>query len=161
MTPNAQNPGADLPLRDIHFPDAIGWWPPAPGWWLALLLILMTTAALLAWYAKTNQRRQLSKSVRSEFNQIEKAYRQNQNDLQLANSLSAFLRRVSISIAPREIAAGLTGEAWLKHLDSSIEGQDFSTGSGRCLVEAPYNPTTTIDGAALLKLCRQWIHAAV
>ena len=23
-----------LDLRDIHLPEAIGWWPPAIGWWL-------------------------------------------------------------------------------------------------------------------------------
>ena len=25
-----------IPLRDLHLPDAISWWPLAPGWWLAI-----------------------------------------------------------------------------------------------------------------------------
>ena len=29
----------ELPLKDIHLPDAISWWPPAIGWWLLALLI--------------------------------------------------------------------------------------------------------------------------
>ncbi|MGH8222486.1 MAG: DUF4381 family protein, partial [Woeseiaceae bacterium] len=33
-----------IPLRDLHLPEAVGWWPPAPGWWL---LIALAVAALL------------------------------------------------------------------------------------------------------------------
>ena len=36
-----------LPLRDLHLPDPVGWWPPAPGWWL----LLATLAMLLIWLA--------------------------------------------------------------------------------------------------------------
>ena len=28
-----------LPLRDLHLPDPIGWWPLAPGWWFVLVLV--------------------------------------------------------------------------------------------------------------------------
>ena len=34
-----------LPLRDLHLPDAIGWWPLAPGWWVVIALV----AALLGY----------------------------------------------------------------------------------------------------------------
>ena len=35
-----------LPLRDLHLPDAIGWWPLATGWWILLGLAF---AMLLVW----------------------------------------------------------------------------------------------------------------
>ncbi|MBV1912177.1 MAG: DUF4381 domain-containing protein, partial [Cycloclasticus sp.] len=37
----------ELPLRDIHLPDAITWWPPAIGWWLLLAVIIV--AAFGCW----------------------------------------------------------------------------------------------------------------
>ena len=30
----------ELPLRDIHLPDAVSWWPPAIGWWLLAIIIV-------------------------------------------------------------------------------------------------------------------------
>ncbi|MDH3546898.1 MAG: DUF4381 domain-containing protein, partial [Gammaproteobacteria bacterium] len=31
----------DIPLRDLHLPAEIGWWPLAPGWWLVITLALI------------------------------------------------------------------------------------------------------------------------
>ena len=36
-----------IPLRDLHLPDAIGWWPLAPGWWAALAIVV----AVLCYFA--------------------------------------------------------------------------------------------------------------
>ena len=35
----------ELPLRDLHLPNPVGWWPLAPGWWFLIALAL----ALMAW----------------------------------------------------------------------------------------------------------------
>ena len=36
-----------IPLRDLHLPEAIGWWPLAPGWWLLIALGVVLLAYLL------------------------------------------------------------------------------------------------------------------
>ena len=33
-----------LPLRDLHLPEMVGWWPLAPGWWF---LIALAAAVIL------------------------------------------------------------------------------------------------------------------
>ena len=44
-------------LKDIHLPQAVHWWPPAPGWWLVALLVLALTI-WLSRYLLARYRRQ-------------------------------------------------------------------------------------------------------
>ena len=36
-----------IPLRDIHLPQAVGWWPLAPGWWVLIALAFAGLVYLL------------------------------------------------------------------------------------------------------------------
>ena len=40
-----------IPLRDLHLPEPVGWWPLAWGWWILIALALAGIAYLLlrAW----------------------------------------------------------------------------------------------------------------
>ena len=41
----------DIPIRELHLPDATGWWPLAPGWWFLIALAVAGAAYLIirAW----------------------------------------------------------------------------------------------------------------
>ncbi len=30
----------NIPIRDLHLPEMIAWWPVAPGWWVLFVLFL-------------------------------------------------------------------------------------------------------------------------
>ncbi len=49
-------------LRDIHLPEAVHWWPPAPGWWLVAALLL----ALTIWLSRSLQARYRRQYFRGE-----------------------------------------------------------------------------------------------
>ena len=54
------NPAVDvsqLPLRDIHLPAAIGWWPPALGWWLLAALVLAAAGLYGLHYYRSRHKR--------------------------------------------------------------------------------------------------------
>ena len=36
-----------IPLRGLHLPESVGWWPLAPGWWLLLALLVAAAGFLL------------------------------------------------------------------------------------------------------------------
>lgn len=145
-------------LRDIHLPDPVSWWPPAPGWWL-LLLLLLGTAVLLGWLRRRNRAKQLMVAGLNELKQIERIYRSDRDNGALVRRLSVLLRRICISRYPHHETAALTGENWLRLLDQQIGRSEFSRGAGRVLVSAPYQAEPQLDAGALLELCREWITA--
>ena len=151
------NSGSELPLRDIHLPDPVSWWPPAPGWWMLLALLLVI--ALLGGYLYRRYRRNaLRRAAQRLLHRIGEDYRQSGDARVLAQQLSILLRRVSLSCYPRQQVAGLTGCDWLSLLDRTLPGDQFQQGAGRALIEAPYSLDSRIDGPALLRLCQRWLH---
>ena len=60
-------------LRDIHLPDAVHMWPPAPGWWFAFgLMVLAVTVIFLRVRAN---RRSLRRAALRELDSVENSYR--------------------------------------------------------------------------------------
>jgi hypothetical protein len=155
---------AALPLRDIHLPESIGWWPPAVGWWLLCVLVLLSVIGV---FLCLRYRRRVKYSVpyqaRQVLQQLRLEYDRDGDFQALSRELSALLRRVCISLFPRQQTAGLTGEDWLSFLDQCMTTAEperpFSRGIGRVLLEAPYCRPLDINGNQLLSLCHCWLVA--
>ena len=143
----------DLPLRDIHLPDPIGWWPPAPGWWL-LFVGVPTLLVLVIWLWRFLRRMTVKKLALTELESIAQSDRDAREKLQ---QLAVLLRRTALSVYPREAVASLVGEPWLGFLDQAVGNHAFSKGVGRLLIEAPYRREVEADMDALIALCREWI----
>ena len=148
---------ASLPLRDIHLPDPVSWWPLAPGWWL-LLFIVIAGIFLSLFLIKRHREKKLSAIfiANQEFDQIKNNFKNNNDQSRLIADLSALLRRISISIHKRDVAASLTNEDWLKFLDQYSTNNEFSQGVGRILVEGPYQPSPSYDSDELIALISLW-----
>jgi len=148
---------SELPLRDIHLPEAISWWPPAPGWWITGLLAVVIIILTVHWLRRRAKQLAPFKSAQLELQQIKFHYESGQDAQLLSQKLSILLRRVSMTIASREESAGLTGNDWLSFLDRLVNQTIFNTEVGRQLITAPYQPAHTIDGQALVELTEQWL----
>ncbi|MFA5017596.1 MAG: DUF4381 domain-containing protein [Methylobacter sp.] len=147
-----------LDLKDIHEPEAIGWWPPAIGWWM-LAVSIPLLIILLVWFYKRLTRKTALKTAKKMLARIKQdAARDN---LQKLGELSVLVRRVAISVSPRAKAAGLTGRQWLEFLDTSVKGTPFSEGIGQLLADAPYRktPPTELEISQLIELCESWLKA--
>ena len=150
-----------LLLRDIHLPEPVSWWPPAPGWWVLLGTGLVIFAVLYFWKKYRIQQQFTALNLaKAEFSAIELLSQTGADTKEIVTRLSVLLRRLSISLYPRAEVAGLTGEAWLKFLDNPLPTPQFSSGPGRVLLEAPYRPSVnTSEIKPLLEVCRDWIDA--
>jgi hypothetical protein len=145
-----------LPLRDIHLPEGVSWWPLAPGWWLLLALLVLCVAIVLA-LRFYRRRLRLRKLALAELQQIEQAFAEHGNLQQLAGDCSVLLRRVCLSRFPRHEVAGLTDRAWLTFLNSHSKTPPFDAESARILLHAPYQPQVDGDADVLLSACRSWL----
>ncbi len=153
------NTPAPLELRDIHLPDPISWWPPAPGWWLLLLLPILI---YIGWWSvhRWSRRHRLKKNALIELDQLKQAYTNDPNVQRCASELSALLRRIALVRYPRHQVAALTGEAWLEFLDQNTDASSpFTQGAGRLLITAPFQPHTTTPLDELFMVCQHWIEA--
>ena len=137
-----------IPLRDLHLPDAIGWWPLAPGWWVLIVIALIGFGFLLRAGLRRRARGAARRFALRQLNEIVQQYEERKDPAVFGANISALLRRTMLAYAPRLDVAGLTGEEWLQWLDQGLAQPVFSNGPGRQILELPYRrpdsePTVT------------------
>lgn len=144
-------------LRDIHLPDPLSWWPPAPGWWLLAAVCIVLTIAGIVWLWRKQRQLTVQMAALYELAQLENAYQADRNAAAAMKQLSILLRRCSLAAFQDKSVAGLTGEDWLKFLDSTGGNGQFTAGPGRAFLTAPYAPHVDDDINEIWKLCKSWI----
>jgi len=159
------NPTIDvsqLPLRDIHLPGSIGWWPPAIGWWLLMALVLVGLALYAVHYYRARHKRAALKAM----TRVRAALEQGAEPVACLQFLSTILRRFAMTSVARVAGgpdvAGLIGERWLSYLDGRWTRTDFSAGLGKRLLVAPYARPNSIERGTALELtalCTAWLAA--
>lgn len=134
---------AGIPLRDIHLPQAPGWWPPAPGWWLVAVLVAMAVALIAALLWRTvRRRRALARLFDTEVAAAPAGPER-------VAAISALLRRAALGRDPA--AAALEGEAWLAYLDRDAAEPAFDGAAGRLLLEGGYRREVDEAGIEALR----------
>ena len=142
-----------IPLRDLHLPDAVSWWPLAPGWWVLIALALIGLAFLVRAWLRIRARGAARRYALRQLNEIVAEYEERKNPVEFGVQLSELLRRTMLAYAPRLDVAGLTGDAWLERLDEGLAQPVFMNGPGRQILELPYRrPDAELDVADVDRL---------
>jgi hypothetical protein len=150
-----------IPLRDLHLPDPVGWWPLAYGWWFLIGVALLGIGYLLyrSWCRwRANRPRRIALR---QLTQVQADYRRGLDAVALSKQLSQLLRRAMLAYAARDEVAGLTGQRWLEWLDRGMRDQPFTAGPGRAIGLLPYlrnnEKTADTNVAALIDVVRERI----
>ncbi len=146
-----------LPLRDIHLPDALSWWPPAPGW---LVAVLLPMAALVALLLLRHAMRHRTAALR-ELHRILRAIEHGEQPLACVQRVSEVLRRFAMTTArdPSSVA-GLTGRRWLAYLQAHGNAAGLADDHSHALANAPYMPSRDVDAGkarALVQAGMDWV----
>jgi len=127
-----------LPIRDLHLPQAIGWWPLASGWWVLIVLAFAGLIYLLYRAYKKWRWNAARRVALRELARVKGEYASGMDAVTLAIELSELLRRTMLAYAPRDEVARLTRQTWLQWLDRGLDDRPFSQGSGKTLESLPY-----------------------
>lgn len=147
------NPDPLAQLRDIHLPEPVSWWPPAPGWWglaLVVLALFGLGAYILLRYLRKKQYR---KAALKELTLL----RKNSDPRTALEQLAALLRRVAIQSFGRKEVVGLTGKNWLEMLDRTGRTDQFCCGPGQALGENLYRADCRVTIDPIFQLAEKWI----
>lgn len=154
------NPATDplAQLRDIHLPDTVGIWPPAPGWWI--LAILFIAAAVFAWHFCRSRRKASAyrRDASALLQQHWSDFVREGNVRSYLQNLQVALRRIALSFDPS--SAALTGDDWLAFLDRSSPvkhpnkqaPQRFQSELGQILLTEAYRKKPNATDAQLKEL---------
>jgi hypothetical protein len=102
MSPQPQQ----LPIEDIHIPDAVTLWPPAYGWWILALLLIISIVVIVKTINKWRRARVQKNLAINALMAI---------DLQhygASQQINEILKRAAIVYYGREAVASLTGQKW-------------------------------------------------
>ncbi len=148
QAPNIQDPLAQL--RDIHLPDPISWWPPAPGWWLLAILVVTAIYYILRWWL----RRRAYNCYRSEaLCKLDELYSSLSHDrLTLCREILTLLRRTAKTAYPdRSLESELTPKL-LSQLNEYCSDPMFNKQMQEQLGNLPYQANPDIPEPLIQQL---------
>lgn len=142
-------------LRDLHAPDPVSWWPPAPGWWIVAALLLAVSVWLLPRLRRAWRHRRLRRAIQAELEALRQTM---SDDAAIAYLLAAnqLLRRVALTLAPRATVAALHGTSWIDLLDT-LAKTALPTEIRAALAEDCYRGRTTISVVTAHTALRHWV----
>ncbi|MFZ5764442.1 MAG: DUF4381 domain-containing protein [Thermodesulfobacteriota bacterium] len=140
-------------LRDIHLPDPVSPWPPAPGWWIVGLL---GVGLFIGSFVLGRRWRHRTAYRRKALHELQRLADTPDHRL-IVDELAALVKRVAIAGFGHQQVARLSGEEWLRFLDRTGRTNQFTVGPGRALGEDRYRRAVTADVEALRRLVGRWI----
>ncbi len=152
-------------LADIHLPEPVSLWPPAPGWWILALLLLVALIFAVRWIQQLRTRKKICEHALAE---LDKCYQQllagdqtdlNELKLRYVNQINSVLRRVALVHYPQSRVASLGGKEWVDFIrekgESSLLNEELAT----TLALGRFQARCDVDADVLDQMSRAWVRS--
>lgn len=150
-------------LADIHLPEPVSFWPPAPGWWVLAILLLF----LVLWMSRksflANRRRKIKAQA---LNELEKCYSTYSHDsdsdsnrlkLRYVNEANSVLKRVALVHFPGAAVAGLGGPEWVGFIKDNGQSDLLTSEIADALSHGRFQTKLEINVDEMNNFATQWI----
>ena len=140
-------------LRDIHLPEPVSWWPPAPGWWILAIIILAILFFSIRWFIKYRAQNCYRREALQQLHQV----KAETDSLQQCHLLLALLRRTAKTAYPTlehgatALESELTSSLFAK-LNDCCKQPVFNDDLQKELSELPYQENPEISSLLLEQL---------
>ena len=150
-------------LADIHLPEPVSFWPPAPGWWVLAVIILIALIYIGRRFAAARTRRKICEYALSElaacYQSLVSADDADLDQLKLRylNEVNSVLRRVALVHFPNSNVASLGGRAWVDFIRQSGDARLLDDDIAAALSHGRFQTKCDVDADALYELGQAWI----
>ena len=149
-------------LKDIHLPAPVSVFPLAPGWYIVLAIMLVIVVLLILWQLRRASKQYKLKQVLILLAQIEAKAQASEPEEreEVLPEISILLKRVAREKFSELHPQNLFGEKWLQFLDRSGKTTEFTTGTGRILLDV-YKRQSLENPQELLGVVKNWLRTVM
>ncbi|MDA1370085.1 MAG: DUF4381 domain-containing protein [Proteobacteria bacterium] len=152
-------------LADIHLPQAVSYWPPAPGWWILALLLLITSYFLVKRYLSYITQQRICQHALAELNRCYREFAaaegvsRDEANLRYVNAFNSVLRRVALVHFPLANVASLDGREWVDFIREKGDSTGLTEEIATALSYGRFQMTLDVDVDAMNNLGLAWIRS--
>ena len=154
-------------LADIHLPEPVSFWPPAPGWWVLAVLLLVAGVLALRWYARERARREIVGYALAELERCYQRYAASddveaspdERKLRYVNEVNSVLRRVALVHFPGANVASLAGREWVDFIRENGDSSKLDDELAVALSYGRFQTRCDVNTEALYDLGQTWIRS--
>lgn len=149
-------------LADIHLPEPVSFWPPAPGWWILAILLIVAGILTWRWYQRSFARREVCRQALLELDRCLTDYAEHSDagdeaKLRYVNAVNSVLRRVALVHFPDSGVASLGGREWVDFIQENGDSSGLDDELAGALSFGRFQTRCNVDVDALDNLGRTWI----
>lgn len=145
-------------LRDIHLPEAVSWWPPAPGWWILSFIVIALVTSLIIRRLRNTKRNAFRVTALFETQEALTLWNKNKNTADYLHTINTVLKRIVLQRKPTSKIANQSGINWVESLNQ-ISNQALSEKTMQALGVACYQTNPVVDVAHVQQQIIAWIES--